>query len=142
MLQWRKWRDHSGEVVQLQVQAAMEASGTQISGHHLNAVEELEIKIQDMQTMIDTANPDKVRADIAAVLREELTVELTPIIEEDLRQRIEDEVRAEMVSARGISSRAGGISRGTGFGQPFRPKAAPQAAAAPEPEPTPEPCGS
>ena len=26
MLQWRKWRDHSGEVVQLQAQAAMELS--------------------------------------------------------------------------------------------------------------------
>ena len=141
MLQWRKWRDHSGEVVQLQVQAAMEASGTQISGHHLDAIEELETKIQDMQAMIDTANPDKVRADIAAVLREELKEELTPIIEQDMRQRVEDEVRAEMVSARGISSRSGGISRSTGFGQPFRPKEVPQAAAAPtpEPEPTPEP---
>ena len=140
MLQWRKWRDHSGEVVQLQVQAAMEASGTQISAHHLETLDELESQIVVMQKMVDSADPEKVKEEMIDSLRGELTEELTPQIEETLRERIEEEVRAEMVSARGISSRAGGISRGGGFGQPFRPKKkTPEKKPEPEPEPKPEP---
>ena len=35
MLQWRKWRIHSGEVVQLRAQAAMETSLVQVAAHYM-----------------------------------------------------------------------------------------------------------
>ena len=45
MLQWRKWRDHSGEVVQLQTQAGMETAIIQTAAHYLASIDALELSL-------------------------------------------------------------------------------------------------
>ena len=65
MLQWRKWRDSSSDVVSMQLEASMETALIQVASHYL--------------TVIDNIKSDKNSID-----------------EEELRKKIEKEVRAEM----------------------------------------------
>jgi hypothetical protein len=41
MLQWRKWRDSSGDVVSMQLEASMETALIQVASHYLTAIEKL-----------------------------------------------------------------------------------------------------
>ena len=123
MLQWRKWRDHSGEVVQLQTQAGMETAIIQTAGHYLASIDALEIQVQELQAALDAADPEAVKTAMAAEFDEEIRAEITTELEEALRDQIEEEVRAELVASRTISSRAGSVSRP--MGATFRPKSIP-----------------
>ena len=70
MLQWRKWRDHSGEVVQLQAQAAMETSLVQVAAHYMT------------QTQAAEAHRDELASQLAGLdegaMTEKLSKELRP----------------------------------------------------------------
>jgi len=129
MLQWRKWRDHSGEVVQLQTQAGMETAIIQTAAHYLTSIEALETQVQELQAALDAADPDAVKTAMAAEFDEEIRAEITAELEEALRDQIEEEIRAELVASRTISSRAGTVSRPRGT--TFRPKSTPD----PKPKP-------
>ena len=129
MLQWRKWRDHSGEVVQLQTQAGMETAIIQTAAHYLTSIEALETQVQELQAALDAADPEAVKTAMAAEFDEEIRAEITTELEEALRDQIEEEIRAELVASRTISSRAGTVSRP--MGTTFRPKSKP----APKPKP-------
>jgi len=41
MLQWRKWRDSSGDVVSMQLEASMETALIQVSSHYLTVIEKM-----------------------------------------------------------------------------------------------------
>ena len=61
MLQWRKWRDHSGEVVQLQTQAGMETAIIQTAAHFMTSTQALETQVGELQAALDAADPDAVK---------------------------------------------------------------------------------
>ena len=123
MLQWRKWRDHSGEVVQLQTQAGMETAIIQTAGHYLASIDALESQVQELQAALDAADPESVKEAMAAEFDNEIRAEISAELEAALREQIEEEIRAELVSSRTISSRAGTVGRS--MGTTFRPKSTP-----------------
>ena len=129
MLQWRKWRDHSGEVVQLQTQAGMETAIIQTAAHYLTSIEALETQVQELQAALDAADPEAVKTAMASEFDEEMRAEMSAELEEALRDQIEEEIRAELVASRTISSRAGTVGRPRGT--TFRPKSTPE----PKPKP-------
>jgi hypothetical protein len=104
MLQWRKWRDHSGEVVQLQAQAAMETALVQVASHYIGATETAQAENLQLKTKIESLDEEKMREALTGELRPELMKEaketLMEKLEEDLREKIEEEVRADL-AARG-----------------------------------------
>ncbi len=120
MLQWRKWRDHSGEVVQLQTQAGMETAIIQTAAHYLASIDALEAQVQELQAALDAADPDSVKEAMAIEFDNEIRAEISAELEAALRDQIEEEIRAELVASRTISSRAGTVSRP--MGTTFRPK--------------------
>ena len=123
MLQWRKWRDHSGEVVQLQTQAGMETAIIQTAGHYLASIDALESQVQELQAALDAADPESVKEAMAAEFDNEIRAEISAELEASLRDQIEEEIRAELVASRTISSRAGTVGRP--MGTTFRPKSTP-----------------
>ena len=123
MLQWRKWRDHSGEVVQLQTQAGMETAIIQTAGHYLASIDALESQVQELQAALDAADPESVKEAMAAEFDNEIRAEISAELEAALRDQIEEEIRAELVASRTISSRAGTVGRP--MGTTFRPKSTP-----------------
>jgi hypothetical protein len=86
-LQWKKWRDHSAEVVQVQAQAAMEASLVQIAAHYLKAMDAIEITNKQLEEKL------------ADVDQEELSKTLEPKIREKVRAELEKEYKSEAVAA-------------------------------------------
>ncbi|MEC8721421.1 MAG: zinc ribbon domain-containing protein [Candidatus Thermoplasmatota archaeon] len=123
MLQWRKWRDHSGEVVQLQTQAGMETAIIQTAGHYLASIDALESQVQELQAALDAADPESVKEAMAAEFDDEIRAKISAELEAALRDQIEEEIRAELVASRTISSRAGTVGRP--MGTTFRPKSTP-----------------
>jgi len=85
-LQWKKWRDHSAEVVQLQAQAAMEAALVQVAAHYVTAIDELEIKNKNLQEKL---------ADVDTA---ELEKKLEPKIREKVREELEKEYKSKTVA--------------------------------------------
>ena len=69
MLQWRKWRDSSGDVVSMQLEASMETALIQVASHYL--------------TVIETMNSDNKKIDEKA-------------LEKKIRKRLEKDIRSEM----------------------------------------------
>ena len=69
MLQWRKWRDSSGDVVSMQLEASMETALIQVASHYL--------------TVIETMNSDSNKVDEKA-------------LEKKIRKKLEKDIRAEL----------------------------------------------
>jgi len=128
MLQWRKWRDHSGEVVQLQAQAAMETSLVQVAAHYLTETQSVQAQRDDLAGQLagldEGAMTEKIGKELRPKILKEVEEELRKKIEEELRESIEDEVRADM------AARGGGrkVVSTTGAST-FKPKASKKAAA-------------
>ena len=60
MLQWRKWRDSSSEVVSMQLEASMETALIQVASHYINVMQ----AIQDER---DDAYAKLVKTDTAKI---------------------------------------------------------------------------
>jgi hypothetical protein len=84
MLQWRKWRDSSSEVVSMQLEASMETSLIQVAAHYINVM-------QAMQDERDDALNKLAKGDPAA-----MEGKLRSTLEKSIRSDIEEEVRAEL----------------------------------------------
>ena len=69
MLQWRKWRDSSGDVVSMQLEASMETALIQVASHYL--------------TVIETMNSESKKVDEKA-------------LEKKIRKKLEKDIRAEL----------------------------------------------
>ena len=114
MLQWRKWRDHSGEVVQLQAQAAMETALVQVASHYIGATETAQSENLQLKGKIEELDEEKMRGALTEELRPALMKEaedtLMEKLEQDLREKIEEEVRADLAARGAIRtiSTAGG----------------------------------
>ena len=82
-LQWKKWREHSAEVVQLQAQAAMEAALVQVAAHYVAAIDELEISNKNLEDQLANVDTD------------ELEKKLEPKIREKVREELEEEYKSK-----------------------------------------------
>ena len=127
MLQWRKWRDHSGEVVQLQAQAAMETSLVQVAAHYLSQTHAAQAERDDLANKLadldEGAMTEKISKDLRPKILKEVEEELRKKVEEELRESIEEEVRADM-AARGGGRKVVSTSNASSF----KPKASKKAA--------------
>ena len=127
MLQWRKWRDHSGEVVQLQAQAAMETSLVQVAAHYLTQTQSAESQRDELANQLagldEGAMTEKISKDLRPEILKEVEEDLRKKVEDELRSSIEEEVRADM------AARGGGrtVVKSSGSST-FKPKPAKKAA--------------
>ena len=76
MLQWRKWRESSSDVVSMQMEAAMETALIEVASHYINVIQALKDERDD------------------AVSRAAKTVAESN--EDSLREKLESEIRAEL----------------------------------------------
>ena len=86
MLQWRKWRDSSSDVVSMQMEAAMETALIEVASHYVNVIQALKDERDD------------------AVARAAKTASETNV--ESLREKIEAEVREELGKEEAASSKS------------------------------------
>ncbi|MBT4059988.1 MAG: zinc ribbon domain-containing protein [Euryarchaeota archaeon] len=89
-LQWKKWRDHSAEVVQVQAQAAMEAALVQVAAHYVQAIDSLEISKKESEEKLANFNED------------EMSKKLEPKIREKVREELEKEYKSKSVATAGV----------------------------------------
>jgi len=86
MLQWRKWRDSSSEVVSMQLEASMETALIQVASHYINVMQALQDERDDAFAKLDKTDPAK--------LEEKLRTKLT----KEIRQKLEQEIREELTA--------------------------------------------
>ena len=93
MMQWRKWRDASADVVSIQLEAAMETSIVKISAFHINEMEDIKIEnsklkaeVEELKEKLENTDKksieDKLRKSLTTKIRKELLKELK--VEKDL----------------------------------------------------------
>ncbi len=87
MMQWRKWRDLSSEVVSMQLEAAMETSLIQVSSHYLSTVENLEMERDRLAKKVATLEKEIEDTDIQKI-RAKVRKELEPKLKAQLRDEI------------------------------------------------------
>ena len=107
MLQWRKWRDSSGAVVSMQLEASMETSLIQVAAHYLNVMQAMKDERDDAISKAAKGDPTVMEAK----LREKL--------EKSIRKELEKEIRSEMEAefkGRSAASAGAGASLATGTG--------------------------
>ena len=68
MLQWRKWRDSSGDVVSMQLEASMETALIQVASHYLTVIENIK---KDSKSV----DEDALRKKLEKEIRKELEAE-------------------------------------------------------------------
>lgn len=87
MMQWRKWRDASSDVVGIQLEAAMETSIVKISAFHINEMEDLKIdnsklkaEVEELKEKLENTDKksieSKLRKSLTTKIRKELLKEL------------------------------------------------------------------
>ena len=76
MLQWRKWRESSSDVVSMQMEAAMETALIEVASHYVNVI----------QALKDERDDAVARAAKASAASNQDTI----------REQLEDEIRAEL----------------------------------------------
>ena len=69
MLQWRKWRDSSGDVVSMQLEASMETALIQVASHYLTVIE-------NIKKDANSVDEDALRKKLEKEIRKELEAEL------------------------------------------------------------------
>ena len=68
MLQWRKWRDSSSDVVSMQLEASMETALIQVASHYLTVIENIK---KDAETVDEKALAEKIEKRIRKELEAE-----------------------------------------------------------------------
>jgi len=110
LMQWRKWRDHSTDVVSMQLEAAMESALMQVSTEFISDLKRVTDERDELKDRLDNVDEDKVKDEmkknLGEELREELMEELREEIEDEIRGDIEKDVKNKMVAR-------GGVSRGS-----------------------------
>nr|MCS5536199.1 zinc ribbon domain-containing protein [Candidatus Poseidoniales archaeon] len=87
LMQWRKWRDLSNEVLSIQLEASMEASIIQVAAHFVSEIETFEKKLKQLKKDHKAAKKKLEKLDVD---------ELRKSIEEEIRPDLEKEIRAEL----------------------------------------------
>ena len=76
MLQWRKWRESSSDVVSMQMEAAMETALIEVASHYVNVIQALKDERDDAVARAAKASADTNEAAIREKLEEEIRAEL------------------------------------------------------------------
>ena len=108
MLQWRKWRESSNDVVSMQLEASMETALIQVASHYLGTLQILTDERDDAIALSGKNNP--------AAIEEKLRVKL----EKDIRKELEKEIRSEMeqeFSGRGAASSSKSTTKSASAGK-------------------------
>lgn len=108
MLQWRKWRESSNDVVSMQLEASMETALIQVASHYIGTLQILTDERDDAIALAGKNNP----ASVEEKLRSKL--------EKEIRRELEKEIRAEMqqeFDGRGAASSSKSASRGSSAGK-------------------------
>lgn len=101
MLQWRKWRDSSGAVVSMQLEASMETSLIQVAAHYLNVMQAMKDERDDAISRAAKGDP----AVIESKLREQLEKSIRKDLEKEIRSELEEEFKGRTVASAGSSSK-------------------------------------
>lgn len=79
MLQWRKWRESSSDVVSMQMEAAMETALIEVASHYINVIQALKDERDDAVSRAAKAaaesNEDSLREKLESEIRAELEKE-------------------------------------------------------------------
>ena len=108
MLQWRKWRESSNDVVSMQLEASMETALIQVASHYIGTLQILTDERDDAIALAGKNNP--------AAVEEKLRSKL----EKEIRRELEKEIRSEMqqeFDGRGVASSSKSASRGASAGK-------------------------
>lgn len=84
MMQWRKWRESSNDVVSMQLEASMETALIQVASHYLGTMQIVTDERDDAIALAGKNNP--------AAIEEKMRAKL----EKEIRKELEKEIRAEM----------------------------------------------
>ena len=95
MLQWRKWRDSSGAVVSMQLEASMETSLIQVAAHYLNVMQAMKDERDDAIARAAKGDPGVIEAK----LREKLEVSIRKELEQKIRSEMEEEFKGRAVAS-------------------------------------------
>lgn len=95
MLQWRKWRDSSGAVVSMQLEASMETSLIQVAAHYLNVMQAMKDERDDAIARAAKGDPGVIEAK----LREELEISIREELEQEIRSELEEEFKGRAVAS-------------------------------------------
>ena len=95
MLQWRKWRDSSGAVVSMQLEASMETSLIQVAAHYLNVMQAMKDERDDAIARAAKGDPGVIEAK----LREELEKSIRKDLEKEIRSEMEEEFKGRSVAS-------------------------------------------
>ncbi len=93
MLQWRKWRDSSSEVVSMQLEASMETALIQVASHYINVMQALQDERDDAYDKLSKTDPAKIEEK----LRGKLTKEIRKELEKEIRAELEEEFANQTV---------------------------------------------
>jgi len=108
MLQWRKWRESSNDVVSMQLEASMETALIQVASHYLGTLQILTDERDDAIALAGKNNP--------AAIEEKMRAKL----EKSIRKELEEEIRSEMEgerAGRSAPSSSKSASRGASAGK-------------------------
>ena len=94
MLQWRKWRDSSSEVVSMQLEASMETALIQVASHYINVMQALQDERDDALTKLSKTDSAKIEKK----LRTKLTKEIRKELEKEIRDELTEEFANKTVS--------------------------------------------
>ena len=87
MLQWRKWRDSSSDVVSMQMEAAMETALIEVASHYVNVIQALKDERDDaVARAAKTASETNVES-----LREKIEAEVPNIKKNDMTIQFHEE---------------------------------------------------
>jgi len=95
MLQWRKWRDSSGAVVSMQLEASMETSLIQVAAHYLNVMQAMKDERDDAIARAAKGDPGVIEAK----LREQLEKSIRKELEKEIRSEMEEEFKGRTVAS-------------------------------------------
>ncbi len=91
MLQWRKWRDSSSEVVSMQLEASMETSLIQVAAHYINVMQAIQDERDDAVLKLSKTDlkviEDKLRTTMEKEIRSDLEKEIRAEFEEEYKGR-------------------------------------------------------
>lgn len=94
MLQWRKWRDSSSEVVSMQLEASMETALIQVASHYINVMQALQDERDDAYDKLSKTDSAKIEEK----LRTKLTKEIRKELEKEIRAELEEDMANQSVS--------------------------------------------
>ncbi|MEJ6563562.1 MAG: zinc ribbon domain-containing protein [Euryarchaeota archaeon] len=125
MLQWRKWRDSSGAVVSMQLEASMETSLIQVAAHYLNVMQAMKDERDDALAKAANGDPTVIESKLRAQLEKSIRKEL----ESEIRSELEEEFKGRTVAS-ADKPKAGKPKKESSKGKPDTTKAAASKAAA------------